>query len=483
MDLERGRSFWVLGCVLLLFCCPNFARGNVVLEVHHKFAGREKSLAALKAHDDRRHGRNLAAVDIPLGGNGSPTDVAIYYTKIKIGTPSEEYYLQVDTGSDLMWVNCFGCPNCPTTSDIGIDLKLYNPKDSSTATTVSCEQDFCAAAVGPTGCTVGSRCEYSIAYGDGSTSTGFFIKDNVELNRASGNLQTTPMNGSVVFGCAAKQGGGLGKDDLASDGILGFGQDNSSMLSQLAAAGKFKKMFAHCLDSNKGGGIFAIGQLVQPQLKSAPLVPNRPHYNVMLKALEVGGDAVELPTNLFDTDTGRAMVIDSGTTLAYLEDDLFKPIMNKILAAQPNLPVHTVEEQFNCFEFGKSVDKGFPDVTFRFENSLSMTVYPHDYLFPYKDMWCLGWQNSGVPSSNGKSLNLLGDIVLANKLIFYNLENQTIGWTQYNCSAGVKMKDQESGAEYTIGSHDLSPACSLNAGWTSILLSVLLIPMAVVLSE
>lgn len=37
---------------------------------------------------------------------------------------------------------------------------------------------------------------------------------------------------------------------------------------------------------------------------------------------------------------------------------------------------------FVRFSFTCSVDDGFPAVTFYFENSLSLNVYPHDYLFP-----------------------------------------------------------------------------------------------------
>jgi hypothetical protein len=73
--------------------------------------------------------------------------------------------------------------------------------------------------------------------------------------------------------CGAKIGGGLGSSDQALDGILGFGQSNTSMLSQLASAGKVRKIFAHCLDTVNGGGIFAIGNIVQPRVKTTPLVP------------------------------------------------------------------------------------------------------------------------------------------------------------------------------------------------------------------
>ena len=75
-----------------------------------------------------------------------------------------------------------------------------------------------------------------------------------------------------LYRCGAEQGGDLGTSNQALDGIIGFGQANTSMLSQLAAAGKVKKIFAHCLDTINGGGIFAIGNVVQPNVKTTPLV-------------------------------------------------------------------------------------------------------------------------------------------------------------------------------------------------------------------
>ena len=75
--------------------------------------------------------------------------------------------------------------------------------------------------------------------------------------------------------CGNKQSGELGTSSEALDGILGFGQANSSMLSQLASSGKVKKVFSHCLDNVNGGGIFAIGEVVEPKVNLTPLVPNQ----------------------------------------------------------------------------------------------------------------------------------------------------------------------------------------------------------------
>lgn len=76
--------------------------------------------------------------------------------------------------------------------------------------------------------------------------------------------------------CASKQSGDLaGSSKSAVDGIIGFGSLNSSLISQLAASGTVKKKFAHCLDGVKGGGIFAIGQVVEPHVNSVPLLSNK----------------------------------------------------------------------------------------------------------------------------------------------------------------------------------------------------------------
>ncbi|THG05743.1 hypothetical protein TEA_027460 [Camellia sinensis var. sinensis] len=57
------------------------------------------------------------------------------------------------------------------------------------------------------------------------------------------------------------------------------------------------------------------------------------HYNVILKSIEVGDSVLQLPSDGFDTDSGKLMIMDSGTTLAYLGDELFNPLMKK--PAQP----------------------------------------------------------------------------------------------------------------------------------------------------
>ncbi|KAK9075136.1 hypothetical protein SSX86_003456 [Deinandra increscens subsp. villosa] len=431
---------------------------NVVFQVQHKFIGDNKSLIAYKAHDSHRHRRILAGVDLSLGGDSSPSYVALYYTKIQIGNPPRDYHVQVDTASDILWVNCAGCVNCPKKSDLGVPLALYDPLSSSSSRIVTCDQDFCSATLDPSnnGCIFGGRCSYVVRYGDGSSTTGYFVRDDVQLERISGDLQTSDMKGSIMFGCGARQSGGLGESQQALDGILGFGESNSSLISQLAASKKVKKMFSHCLSSSKGG-IFAIGEVVDPEVNSTPYLPNMAHFTIELKAIDVGGEFVRLPTNIFNTAAKRGTIIDSGSTLAYFPEEVYSQIMKMIMAAQPDAHLYIVDNQFKCYKGIGTLDDAFPVITFHFTSALKLTVYPHQYLFTTQhDYRCIGFLSNGQKPKEGKDVMLLGDVVLTDRLVTYNMEDQTIGWTDYDCSSSIKVRDEESGIVYEVGAHDIS---------------------------
>ncbi|ESQ28860.1 hypothetical protein EUTSA_v10018479mg [Eutrema salsugineum] len=450
MELRRKLCIAVAVFIIVI----EFASCNFVFKVQHKFAGKEKKLAHFKSHDTRRHSRMLASVDLPLGGDSRVDSVGLYFTRIKLGSPPKEYHVQVDTGSDILWINCAPCPKCPSKTNLGFSLSLYDAKASSTSKKVGCEDDFCSFIANSDSCQPAVGCSYHIVYADESTSEGNFIRDNLTLEQVTGDLQTGPLGQEIVFGCGSDQSGQLGNSESAVDGVMGFGQANTSVLSQLAATGDAKRVFSHCLDNVKGGGIFAVGVVDSPTVKTTPMVPNQMHYNVMLTEMDVDGAPLVLPPSLV-RDGGT--IIDSGTTLAYLPRALYESLIETITARQP-VKLHIVEETFQCFSFSKDVDQSFPPVNFQFEDSLKLTVYPHDYLFTLeKNMYCFGWQIGGMTTEDRSEVILLGDMVLSNKLVVYDLENEVIGWADHNCSSSIKVKDG-SGGVYSVGADNLSSA-------------------------
>ncbi|KAL8508307.1 hypothetical protein ACS0TY_018776 [Phlomoides rotata] len=54
----------------------------------------------------------------------------------------------------------------------------------------------------------------------------------------------------------------------------------------------------------------------------------RPHYNVNLKSIAVNGQTLSIDSSVFSITSNRGTTIDSGTTLAYLADEAYDPIIN-----------------------------------------------------------------------------------------------------------------------------------------------------------
>lgn len=143
----------------------------------------------------------------------------IYSTRIQLGSPSRDFYVQIDTGSNIFWVGCT-CQDCPSTtfvvSNISIVLwflthfvhtllsfgfmqnspRSYNPQSSSTAHAVGCTDRRC-----PTRCSApDDLCRYKIQYIDHSSTSGYYVLDLLHFETTLANSETVNTTAPVVFG-------------------------------------------------------------------------------------------------------------------------------------------------------------------------------------------------------------------------------------------------------------------------------------------
>lgn len=83
-----------------------------------------------------------------------------------------------------------------------IELRLYDTKGSTSSKPVNCDGDFCKATYNGevNGCKPQSACLFSITYGDGGSTSGYFVQDEFNFDQVDGDLNTTPASSSVVFG-------------------------------------------------------------------------------------------------------------------------------------------------------------------------------------------------------------------------------------------------------------------------------------------
>ncbi|XP_022944255.1 aspartic proteinase-like protein 2 [Cucurbita moschata] len=400
----------------------------------------------LRGRDRARHGRMLQSsggvIDFLLSGTYEPYYLGLYYTKVQLGNPPKDFYVQIDTGSNILWVCCNSCIGCSETGALQVELNVFDPGNSSTASLVSCSDKICTPGVvssdsscfGQT-----NQCAFALQYGDGSETSGYFVIDKMRLNVVGNGHDTSNPSASVVFGCSTSQTGDLTKSDKTVDGIFGFGQRDLSVISQLSSRGLAPKVFSHCLNGDdSGGGILVLGEILDPNVVYTPLVPSQSHYNLNLQSISVNGQVLPINPALFATASGQGAIIDSGTTLAYLAEEAYDIF---IVAITNTISKSTQSFNFKgnqCYLTSSSISDIFPQASFNFAGGASLLLRPQDYLIQQfigdNVVWCVGFQKI-----QGQGATILGDLVLKDKIFVYDLANQQIGWTNFNCAMSINV--------------------------------------------
>ncbi|KAH0916699.1 hypothetical protein HID58_031145 [Brassica napus] len=363
----------------------------------------ELSLAELRAFDSARHGRLLQS---PVGG---VVDFPVY--------GASDPFL--------------------------IELSFFDPGSSSSASMVSCSDKRCSSNFeSESGCSPNNLCSYAFKYGDGSGTSGYYISDFVSFDTVITSTLAINSSAPFVFGCSNLQTGDLQRPRRAVDGIFGLGQGSLSVISQLATQGLAPRVFSHCLkgDSN-GGGVMVLGQIKRPDTVYTPLVPSQLHYNVNLQSIAVNNQILPIDPSVFTIATGDGTIIDTGTTLAYLPDEAYNPFVQAVsissAVSQYGRPI--TYESYQCFDITSGDVDVFPEVSLSFAGGASMVLTPRDYLQMFSSsgssIWCIGFQRS--PQQH--RITILGDLVLKDKVVVYDLVRQRIGWAVYDCSLEVNV--------------------------------------------
>ncbi|KAG6433079.1 hypothetical protein SASPL_104686 [Salvia splendens] len=290
------------------------------------------------------------------------------------------------------------------------------------------------------GCSGQNQCEYTFQYGNGSGTSGYYVYDSMYFDSIVGNSVASNNSEPVVFGL-----------DKAVDGIFGFGQQGLSVISQLSSQGITPYSFSHCLrGENGGGGILVLGQIVEPNMVYTPLVLSQyvfsrqklpPHYNVYLQSIAVNGQTLNIDSSVFATSSNRGTIIDSGTTLTYIAEEAYDPFVTAVSSRRSCISQKLAQDQYALFLqkyiTTSSVSEIFPQVTLNFAGGASMILRPQDYLLQQNSIvrWCC----IGIQKIQGQGITILGDLVLKDKIVVYDIAGQRIGWANDDCSSSVNV--------------------------------------------
>ncbi|KAG1467565.1 hypothetical protein G6F56_004345 [Rhizopus delemar] len=289
--------------VLVTEAAPGGKKLNIALKKNDKYKPNAKASldkAIAKYGKNKTHFDTYTISAASTKGGVSVTDYesdSQYFGTVTVGTPGVKLKLNFDTGSSDLWFGSTSCTSC------GSSQVLYNPSKSSTY-----KKD--------------GR-YWSIAYGDGSTSSGTSAYDTVELGGFKIKKQAIQL--------AKKESSSFVNGPI--DGILGLGFDKMTSIrgvktpmDNLISQGLISKPIfgVHLRKASKGGGgEYTFGSYDSSKFKgrltTVPVDNSRGYWGVKVKKTKVGTKSV---TGSFDA------ILDTGTTLLLFPTRIASKIAN-----------------------------------------------------------------------------------------------------------------------------------------------------------
>ncbi|KAJ6703816.1 ASPARTIC PROTEINASE CDR1-RELATED [Salix viminalis] len=365
------------------------------------------------------------AVDIDSFQNDLVPNGGEYFMKMSIGTPLVEVLVIADTGSDLTWVQCLPCDPCYRQKS-----PLFDPSRSSSYRRMLCGSRFCSALdVSEQTCAMDTNvCEYHYSYGDKSYTNGNLATEKFTI----GSTSSRPVHLSpVVFGCGTGNGGTF--DELGS-GIVGLGGGALSLVSQLSS--KIKGKFSYCLvplseQSNVTSKIkFGTDSVISGHhVVSTPLVSKQPetYYYVTLEAISVGNRRLPYTNGLLNGNVEEGnVIIDSGTTLTFLDSEFFTKLEGVV---EETVKAERVSDPRGLFSvcFKSADDLDLPFITVHFTDADVKLQPLNTFVKADENLLCF----TMIPSNQ---IGIFGNLAQMDFLVGYDLQKRTVSFKPTDCT-------------------------------------------------
>ncbi|RCV12179.1 hypothetical protein SETIT_2G249000v2 [Setaria italica] len=347
---------------------------------------------------------------------GIPLDTTNYITTVGLGTPPRNLSVEIDTGSDLSWVQCKPCARCYEQQD-----PLYDPAQSSTHSAVPCGSRECQK-VEAQRCAADDKCRYDITYADKSHTNGTVVRDAL-------TLAVSHALPGFVFGCGHDND--MGPYDKI-DGIFGLNRGKVSLPSQVAAryggAG-----FSYCLPSSPSAeGYLAFGGAAPPPNAQFTEMVNGAEpssYYLDLVGIKVAGRELEIPPAVF---AAGGTIIDTGTVISRLPPRAYAALRSafvRSMAAYRRAPALSLLD--TCYNFTGHTRVRIPSAALVFAGGTTVSLNARGLLFVSTvSQTCLGFASTGDETT----VNILGNTQQKTFTVIYDVDKKRIGFGAKGCN-------------------------------------------------
>ncbi|KAK7364063.1 hypothetical protein VNO80_12415 [Phaseolus coccineus] len=337
-----------------------------------------------------------------------------YFSRVGVGQPAKPFYMVLDTGSDVNWLQCKPCSDCYQQTD-----PVFDPTSSSSYYPLTCDSQQCQN-LEMSACRNG-RCLYQVAYGDGSFTVGEYVTETVSFG-GSGSVNR------VAMGCGHDNEGLF----IGAAGLLGLGGGPLSLTSQIKAAS-----FSYCLVDRDSGKSSTL-EFNSPRpgdSVTAPLLKNQKvntFYYVELTGLSVGGNIVSIPPETFAVDQsgGGGVIVDSGTAITRLRTQAYNSVRDAFKRMTQNLrPAEGVALFDTCYDLSSLQSVRVPTVSFHFAGDKTWALPAKNYLIPVDSAgtYCFAF----APTAS--SLSIIGNVQQQGTRVSFDLANSVVGFSPNKC--------------------------------------------------
>jgi hypothetical protein len=399
-----------------------------------------------KAVDDSTYSRSGVFKRSGTVSETLDNEETLYFANITLGTPAQSLRLHIDTGSSDLWVNVANSSLCSSGRQTSCIGGIFEPDSSSTLKIVN--NDF------------------NISYVDGSSATGDYVTD------------------TLVFGGVSLSDFqfGLGETSASYEGVLGIGYMSNEVQVQRAGGAKYPNLpqalvngglisrsayslWLNDLDASTGTILFGGVNTAKytGELATLPVLSTYGGYyelSVALTGVGINGSSIS------SSSLPVGAVLDSGTTLTYLPDDVADAIFTKVGATYNDqegaaYAACDLADQDATIDFtfsGRTISVAFDELIFdycqsdgsqlKFENGQTACIF-------------------GIAPAEGTT-PVLGDTFLRSAYVVYDLSNNEISLAQtvFNTTAD-DVREIASGTALVPGATLISSAVSSVAAGTS----------------
>ncbi|KAA6407168.1 MAG: acid protease [Lasallia pustulata] len=339
-------------------------------------------------------------------------ELTLYFANVSLGTPAQKLQLHIDTGSSDLWTNDAGSSYCKGRDDPCYG-GTYSANSSSTYKYVSSK--------------------FNITYADGSGATGDYATDVLSIGGVTlQNLQF-----------------GIGYQSGSQEGILGIGytsnevqvntyggQTYPNVPELMATSGVIQSnaysLWLDDLEANTGSILFGgvDTDKFHGTLQTLPIQPEQGVYAeflITLTGVSLSNDGSNV--SLDSGDTPVVVLLDSGSSLTYLPDDLTTVLYQQV-GAQYSSEEQTAFVPCSLADNTSTIDFTFssPVISVPMSEMVINAGATSQATFKDGTPACI----FGIAPAGQGGISVLGDTWIRSAYVVYDLANNEISLAQTN---------------------------------------------------